>query len=167
MFRNNIFYLIVLAAFIFCGGCTNTRYLTDPLSIGRQHDMKKHRVGTNAGQVGLNLINLILSETINTEYAISKGDRAFKKISIVNPSSDSLFVNMVTDVLWKETGYCDIMGIVLPPGSKQKLLVPYPAAYNVYFRTPSTEEEKLEIRTDSKYRRFELRTGMTKWLSTE
>jgi len=79
----------------------------------------------------------------------------------VNESSDSLFVNMVTDIVWKEDGYCDIMGIVLPPISTQSLLVPYPAAYNVYFHTPSSQEEKLEIRTDSKYRNFKLKPGMT------
>jgi hypothetical protein len=53
------------------------------------------------------------------------------------------------------------MGIVLPPGAKQKLLVPYPAAYNVYFKTPNSEEEKLEIRTDSNLRQINLKQGMT------
>lgn len=68
---------------------------------------------------------------------------------------------MVTDVLWKDDEYCDIMGIALPPGANQKLLVPYPAAYNVYFKTPSSEEEKLEIRTDSKLRIITFEPGMT------
>jgi hypothetical protein len=69
---------------------------------------------------------------------------------------------MVTDIVWKETGYCDIMGIVLPPQAKQKLLVPYPAAYNVYFKTPYSEEEKLEVRTDNNRRIIKLKAGMTK-----
>jgi hypothetical protein len=70
---------------------------------------------------------------------------------------------MVTDVVWKEQGYCDIMGITLPPGAKQKLLAPYPAAYNVYFRSPYTEEEKIEIRTDNRHRIVHLRQGMTQF----
>lgn len=74
---------------------------------------------------------------------------------------------MVTDIIWKESGYCDIMGIILPASAHQKLLGPYPAAYNVFFQTPYTEEEKLEITTDSKYRRFVLRPGMTHWLKEE
>lgn len=90
-----------------------------------------------------------------------ESERAFKRIAIINESTDSLFVNMVTDVVWKEDGYCDIMGIALPPGAKQKLLLPYPAAYNVFFQSPYTEEEKLEVRTDSKLRRIRLRAGMT------
>jgi hypothetical protein len=155
---------LALAILIIFGGCTNTRYMTDPLSRGRQRDMKKHRIGNNVGEVFLNFFILILSEAIDSEYEMAKSERAFKKISIVNESTDTLFVNMVTDVVWKESGYCDIMGIVLPPKAKQRMLVPYPAAYNIFFQTPYTEEEKLEIRTDNKHRRFILRPGMTDWL---
>jgi hypothetical protein len=68
---------------------------------------------------------------------------------------------MVTDVLWKDSEYCDVMGIVLPAGARQKLLLPYPAAYNVFFRTSGLEEEKLEIRTDDKLRRIDLKPDIT------
>jgi len=156
---------LVLAAITIFGGCTNTRYMTDPMSRGRQHDMKKHRVNNNIGEVILNIFVIIITEAFDAEYEMPTSDRAFKKISIINASTDSLFVNMVTDVVWKESGYCDIMGIVLPPKAKQRMLVPYPAAYNIFFQTPYTEEEKLEIRTDSKYKRFVLRPGMTNWLN--
>ena len=152
---------LVLAVVIGLGGCTNTRYLTDSKSIERQIDMRKNRSGVNVGDVFLNIANLFISGALNTEFEVSGSERAFKRITIVNESPDSLFVNMVTDIVWKESGYCDIMGIALPPGAGQKLLVPYPAAYNVYFRTPFTEEEKLEIRTDNNHRRFVLRAGMT------
>ena len=158
------FTSLVLAVLICFGGCTNTRYMTDPLSRGRQRDMRKHRIGNNVGEVFLNFFSFILSEAIDSEYEMSKSERAFKKITIVNESPDSLFVNMVTDIVWKESGYCDIMGIALPPKAKQRMLVPYPAAYNVYFKTPYSEEENIEIRTDNKHRRFVLRPGMTDWL---
>jgi len=153
--------LLVLAAMLCCGGCTNTRYIIDSKTVARQHDMRAHRTGVNAGDAFANVLNLIISGTLNTGFEVAQSDRAFKRIRIVNESSDSLFVNMVTDIVWKEDGYCDIMGIVLPPISTQSLLVPYPAAYNVYFHTPSSQEEKLEIRTDSKYRNFKLKPGMT------
>ncbi len=160
MFKKNSI-LLVLSAIIIFGGCTNTRYLTDPASIDRQRDMRTHRVGKNIAEGCLNLSFFILSGVLNTEFGPLESERTFKRISIVNQSVDSLYVNMVTDIVWKEDGYCDIMGIVLPPGAKQKLLVPYPAAYNVFFQTPFTEEEKLEVRTDSKLRRIDLRAGMT------
>lgn len=155
---------LVLVAIIYLGGCTSTRYLTDSKSIDRQRDMRAHRTGGNVGDVFVNMANLFISGALNTDFEVSQSERAFKRITIVNESPDSLFVNMVTDIVWKESGYCDIMGIVLLPEGKQKLLVPYPSAYNVYFKTPYSEEEKLEVRTDNKHRRFVLRPGMTEWL---
>lgn len=156
--------LILLAALILCGGCTNTRYLTDSVSIGRQHDMRSNRTGKNIGAGCLNFASLVLSAILDIEFQTVQSEREFKKITLVNESTDSLIINMVTDIVWKESGYCDIMGIVLPPQARQKLLGPYPAAYNVYFRTPDSEEEKLEVRTDNKHRIIKLRPGMTRWL---
>lgn len=155
---------LVLAAITIFGGCTNTRYLTDSKSIDRQHDMRANRSGVNVGDVFVNIVNLFISGALNTGFEVSQSERSFKRITIINESPDSLFVNMVTDIVWKESGYCDIMGIALPAGAHQKLLVPYPAAYNIFFQTPYTEEEKLEIRTDNKHRRFVLRAGMTTWM---
>jgi len=153
---------MVLAVILCCGGCTSTRYLTDSGSIDRQHDMRKNRVGKNIGEGCLNMTFFILAAVVNSEFEPLESERTFKRISVKNESTDTLFVNMVTDVVWKETGYCDIMGIALPSGARQKLLVPYPAAYNVYFRTSSSEEEKLEIRTDNKQKNIRLKPGMTK-----
>lgn len=161
--RKNSVILLVLAVVACCGSCTSTRYLTDAQSIERQHDMRNNRTGTNVGDVLLSVANLFITGALNTEYTISQSERAFKRITILNESTDTLIVNMVTDVEWKESGYCDIMGIVLPLHAKQKLLTPFPAAYNVYFRTPFSEEEKIEIRNDGKHRRFSLRPGITNW----
>jgi hypothetical protein len=153
--------LLMLTAIIFCGGCTSTRYMTDAISIERQHDMRTNRTGGNIGDICINCVNFFVAAILNTQYEVYSRERTFKRISIINQSADSLYVNMVTDIVWKENGYCDIMGIVLPPGAKQKLLIPYPAAYNIYFKSPYSEEEKLEVRTDSKLRRIDLKTGMT------
>lgn len=153
---------LVLAVLISIGGCTNTRYLTDSTSIERQRDMRSKRVGKNIGEGCLNMSFMILAAILNTEFSPVESEREFKRITLKNESSDSLIINMVTDIVWKETGYCDIMGIVLPPQAKQKLLVPYPAAYNVYFKTPYSEEEKLEVRTDNNRRIIKLKAGMTK-----
>ena len=154
--------LLIAIAILSCGGCTSTRYLTDQTSINRQHDLKAHRVGKNIGDGCLNMANMIIAGILNSDFEAVQSERTFKRIAIVNQSTDSLFVNMVTDIIWKETGYCDVMGIALPPGAKQKLLLPCPAAYNVYFKTRNSEkEEKIEIRTDSKLRAIKLRQGMT------
>ncbi|MDP3916559.1 MAG: hypothetical protein Q8R96_22770 [Bacteroidota bacterium] len=131
------------------------------MSIGRQHDMRKHRTERNLGDVYKYFVYSCISWASDSESSFRPRERNFKLITLRNESTDTLFVNMVTDVVWKEAGYCDVMGIVLPPAAKQKLLLPYPAAYNIYFQTPFTEEEKLEVRTDSKLRRIRLRAGMT------
>ncbi len=141
--------------------CTSTRYLTDETSIKRQREMRSSRAGGNVGDVFINFASLFLSATLNTGYEIYSRDRAFKRITIANESNDSLFVSMVTDIVWKESGYCDIMGIALPAGARQTLLAPYPAAYNVYFRKPGADEEKLEIRTDGRFHVIRLKPGMT------
>ena len=152
---------LLFTTIIIGSGCTNTRYLTDATSIERQHHMRSNRTGGNVGDIGINFANFIFAAILNAQFEVHSRDRTFKRISIVNQSADSLYVNMVTDIVWKEDGYCDIMGIVLPPGAKQKLLVPYPAAYNIFFHSPFTEEEKLEVRTDHKLRRIDLKEGMT------
>ena len=159
--NRNIFLSIILAVIICFGGCTNTRYLTDSLSIGRQHDMRKHRTGRNLGDVCKYFVYSCISWASDSESSFRPSERNFKRITLRNESADSLFVNMVTDIVWKETGYCDIMGIALPPQAHQKLLAPFPAAYNVFFKTRFSDEEKFEIRTDNKHRVFRLRAGMT------
>jgi len=161
MNRNVMIYL-VLAAIAFCGGCTSTKYLTDSQSIERQKDMRKNRTGVNIGDALINVAATVISGALDAPYEVSQSKRAFKRITIENASADTMFVNMVTDVEWKASGYCDIMGIVLPPKASQKLLTPFPAAYNVYFRTPFTEEEKIEFQNDQKIRRLVLHEKMTR-----
>jgi hypothetical protein len=164
-YKRTIF--LVLAAAVILSGCTNTRYLTDPVSVERQHDMRNSRTGGNIGDVLVNFGSIIMAAVLNTNYEVYTSERTFKRISIVNQSTDTLFVNMVTDILWKEEGYCDIMGIALPPGARQKLLVPYPAAYNIYFRSTRSEEEMIEIRTDNRRKKIALKPSAIQEVSEE
>jgi hypothetical protein len=148
---------LVLAAIGSLGGCSNTRYITDKKSAELQHQMHAHRSGVKAGDILLSTASFILSVTLGSEFQVSASEKAFKHITIENESQDSLTVNMVTDIEWKDSEYCDIMGIVLPPKAHQKILVPYPAAYNIYFRTPYTEEQTIAIRTDEKHSLYKLK----------
>jgi len=124
--------------------------------------MHQHRSGVKAGDILLNTANLVMSVTLGTEFEIAASNRAFKHILVSNVSTDTMTVNMVTDIEWEDSVFCDIMGIVLPPKAQQKLLVPYPAAYNVYFKTSKTDEEQLEFRTDDKIKEIKLKPGMGK-----
>jgi len=149
--------LLVLVVIVWFSGCSNTRYITDQKSVELQHQMHAHRTGVKTGDILLNTASFILSLTLGSEFAYTASERAFKHITIENESTDSMTVNMVTDIEWKNSMYCDIMGIVLPPKASQKLLVPYPAAYNIYFRTPFTEEKILGIQTDDKKSLYKLK----------
>jgi hypothetical protein len=149
--------LLVLTAIYCIGGCSNTRYITDKKSVQLQHQMHAHRSGVKAGDILLNTASFIMSVTLGSAMEFTASERAFKHITIENETVDSMTVNMVTDIEWKDSQYCDIMGIVLPPKASQKLLVPFPAAYNIYFRTPFTEEDTLSIRTDNKKNIYKLK----------
>lgn len=159
--RPKTLFLLVLAAALVFSGCTGTRYVTDQATIKRQHEMRGKRTGGNVGDVLVNFGNFFLSALLNADYEVYSSERSYKRITVTNESTDSLYVNMVTDIKWNDNDYCDIMGIALPAGARQKVLVPYPAAYNVYFRKPGSEEEKIEVRTDGKARIVRLKPGMT------
>lgn len=160
MVRIKILIWVLVAAFIL-GGCTSTQYITDKDSIKRQQKMKMHRVGVGAGTVCLNLLNIFVAAILNSEYVPVESEQTYKNFRIGNLANDSLVVNMVTDIILNDSIYCDVLGIVLPPGKHQRLLLPYPAAYNIYFKVRGTEEEKVEIRTDDNLRRLNLKPGMT------
>jgi hypothetical protein len=155
--KREVKILLVLAVHFCMSGCSSTRYITDQKSVELQHQMHAHRSGVKAGDILLSTASFIMSVTLGTEFEVSASERAFKHITIENTSPDSMFINMVTDIEWKSSVYCDIMGIVLPPKASQKMLVPYPAAYNIYFRTPFIEEDTLTIRTDEKHSLYKLK----------
>jgi ABC-type uncharacterized transport system auxiliary subunit len=90
--------ILVLAAAIVLSGCTSTRYLTDPATIKQQHEMRSKRIGGNVGDVLVNFGNFFLSALLNTNYEVYSSERSYKRITVVNESTDSLYVNMVTDI---------------------------------------------------------------------
>jgi hypothetical protein len=148
--------LIIWTVIGLSGGCASTKYITDHNSIYLQHQMHVHRSGVKTGDILLNTANFIMSVTLGTEFEITASERAFKHIVIGNESVDTMTVNMVTDIEWEDSVYCDIMGIVLPPKAQQKLLVPYPAAYHIFYCTPYRSEDSLLIQTNDKKKQYNL-----------
>ena len=154
--------LIFLAAIILSSGCTSTRYITDKRSRETQLSLQRRRTGRNAGLVVINFLKIIITSACDEVYEAERQERQYKRFKVWNSSADTLYVNMVTDITLKDQQYCDVMGLVLPPAKKQRLLLPYPAAYNVYFRSAWSDEEKIEIRTDSYLKKIYLSPGLTK-----
>lgn len=153
--------LIIATAFLL--SCSSPKYFHDPVSRDRQMELKKHRSGNIFADIGLTITSIFISTAVNIDLAMFPQGQDFKKLKIINPTADTLYVNMLTDVFWDEENYCDFMDIRIPPKEKCKVLVPVDANYNLYFSiTPdSDDDEMLEINTND-LKKISLYPGLTK-----
>ena len=162
MFRKNqiVTFLLMVA---FTISCSSPKYFHDTVSRDRQIELKKHRSGNVFADVGLTMASIFISTAVNVELGVYPTGQDFKKLRIINPTSDTLYVNMLTDVYWDENNYCDFMDIRIPPNEKCKMLVPVDANYNLYFSNTleSDDDEMLEINTN-KVKKISLYPGLTK-----
>jgi len=141
--------------------CRTSGYITDQESIQRQKEMRKYRTGLNFADVGLLVASSVGAVLTGVNVYPEPQSQSFKKMKLVNDSKDTLFVNMVTDWLWKDSVYCDIKDIVMPPLQSAKIIVPMGAAYNIFFRNDynAPDDEKVEINT-SEISRVRLHPGI-------
>jgi len=111
--------------------------------------MRKYRTGINFADVGLLVASSAGAIFTGINVYPDPKPQSFRKLVLVSESKDTLFVNMVTDWHWKDSAYCDIREIVMPPLKSAKLIVPMGAAYNIFFRTEynAPDDEKVEINT--------------------
>lgn len=141
--------------------CRTSGYITDQESIQSQKEMRKYRTGLNFADVGLLVASSVGAVLTGVNVYPEPQSQSFKKMKLVNESKDTLFVNMVTDWLWKDSVYCDIKDIVMPPLQSAKIIVPMGAAYNIFFRNDynAPDDEKVEINT-SEISRVRLHPGI-------
>jgi hypothetical protein len=146
--------------------CKTSGYITDQESIHRQKQMRKYRTGINIADVGLLVASSVGAAFTGVNLYPEPQSKSFRKMVLISESKDTLFVNMVTDWLWKDSAYCDIREIVLPPMQSAKIIVPLGAAYNIFFRNDfnAPDDEKVEINT-SKTRRLKLKPEKEKPLT--
>jgi len=162
MFRKTqiIIFLIIVT---FSISCSSPKYFHDSVSRDRQKELKKHRSGNVFADVGLTVASIFVSSAINFDLGLYPEGQDFKKIKLVNPTTDTIYVNMLTDVYWDKDNYCDFMDIRIPPKVKCKVLVPVDANYNLYFsNTPeSDDDEMLQVNTND-FKKISLYPGLTK-----
>jgi len=129
--------------------CKTSGYITDRESIQRQKKMRSYRTGVNFADAGLLFVSTIGAAFTGVNVYAEPTSRSFKMFRLVSASNDTLFVNMVTDWLWKDSAYCDIREIIMPPLQKAKVIVPLGATYNIYFRNDfnAPDDEKVEVNT--------------------
>jgi hypothetical protein len=148
---------------ILFSSCATSAYITDQESVKRQKEMRKHRTGINFAEAGLLFASAVGEAFTGVNIYPEPTPQSFRKMILVNDSKDTLFINMVTDWLWKDSVYCDIREIVMPPRQSAKVVVPMGIAYNVFFRNDfnAPDDEKVEINT-AEVRRLKLSQGIEK-----
>jgi len=158
------FYFGFLLAVMLLSSCSSPKYIHDISSYKRQHELKNSRNGAVAGDVILAGFSLFLAAATDTEFDYYPSEQRFKKILLQNPTADTLYVNMLTDVNWDKLDYCDFMDIRIPPGKNCRILCPVNAEYNVYFRNKweNEDDEMITINTASLSSvKLEPSTGLT------
>jgi hypothetical protein len=143
------FYLIFLIDLILLTNCSTTKYVYDESSNQRQKELIHVRSGAVTGEIFLATFSVLLSAVSGTELDYYPSETRFKKIQLQNPTNDTVYVNMLTDVYRDKLDYCDFMDIRIPPGKSCRMLCPVNAEYNVYFRNKweNEEDEMITINT--------------------
>jgi hypothetical protein len=144
----------VCISLIIFSSCVTSAYITDEQSIKRQKEMRKYRTGINFAEAGLLIASTVGAVFTGVSIYAQPQSKSYRKMLLISASKDTLFVNMVTDWRWKDSVYCDIREIVLPPMQRAKVLVPMGAAYNIFFRNDfnAPDDEKIELNTAVKRR---------------
>ena len=111
--------------------------------------MRNYRTGVNIADIGLIVAASVGALYTGMNVYANPQSQAFKKMRLINDSRDTLFVNMLTDFHWRDSSFCDIREIVLPPLQKAHVIVPEGAVYNLFFRNDynAPDYEKVEINT--------------------
>lgn len=139
----------IYISLVLFSSCVTSGYITDQESVERQKEMRKYRTGVNFAEAGLLVASAVGAALSGVAIYSEPQSQSFKKMKLVNESKDTLFVNMVTDWLWKDSVYCDIREIVMPPLQSAKVIVPMGIAYNIFFRNDfnAPDDEKVEVNT--------------------
>ena len=144
--------------------CSSYKYFYDTPSRDLQQKLRTQRTG-NAFFEGFKVVGAFVFALLTNSPVIdyNPDQKEFKNLNLFNSSPDTLFVNMLSDVKWDTTRYCDFMDIRIPPGKNCRMLVPKYTNYNIYFsNTPDPDDdEKIEINTE-KFRKIAVYSGLTK-----
>ncbi|WP_319503576.1 hypothetical protein [uncultured Draconibacterium sp.] len=160
--KKHLPYLLIISILLILQSCSSPKYIYDKSSYKRQKELRSSRGGNILGEVMVGLGSAVVGAMLECEVDYVPSEQQFKKINLINPTNDTIYVNMLTDLVWDEKNYCDFMDIRIPPKLNCKVMVPMHAAYNLYFsNTPqSDDDEVIEIYTTD-VKRFSLYPGMT------
>ena len=145
----NIILILVAGAFF---SCSSAKYIHDPESRDRQKDLSGSRSSSVIADGLMAMFSVASAVVFETGVDWYPTETRFKKMMIRNPTKDTLYVNMLTDVFWDTNNYCDFMDIRIPPEKSCRILCPVDAEYNVYYSNTIQEDddEMITINTSEK-----------------
>jgi hypothetical protein len=143
--------LLILVGGIFLS-CSSAKYIHDPISRERQKDLSGSRSSSVIVDGLMATLSVVSAAVFETDVEWYPTETRFKKMILQNPTKDTLYVNMLTDVFWDTNNYCDFMDIRIPPEKSCRILCPIDAEYNVYFSNTAQgeDDEMITINTSEK-----------------
>lgn len=149
---NYIKYFLIFLLSMQLISCVSTKYIHDSESKIRLQEFRKTRSENVFWNLGFGVLSTFLAITINVAPAYQISNSQFKKICLENPSTDTLYVNMLTNVHFNDSLYCDFRDIRIPPLKKYRILAPLNADYNLYHRPTfeSDNDQKIEFNTSKR-----------------
>lgn len=165
--KKQIHYLLIIVFILLIQSCSSPQYFHDESSLKRQKELNSKRCGNVFCDILAGVGSFFFAVATETDIAYVPSDQQFKKLNLINPSTDTIYVNMLTDILWDKDNYCDFMDIRIPPNTNCKVMVPVFADYNLYFsNTPQNDDdEMLQINT-SYLKQVALYPGLTNLSNT-
>ena len=156
-------YVTALALLMLVSACITPHYILDRNSYSLQKEIKNKRAGNVFGDVFLTMGSTLLALITGVYIGYAPGERSLKKVALKNVSEDSLQVNMLTDMIWKDSTYADVMNIRIPPGETCRLLIPSGAVYNLYFSSTfdTTDDDEFLVFDTSTMKKVTLYPGLT------
>lgn len=160
--KRQLTYGLFLVVGIMIFSCSTQKYIYDSSGLNRQKELKNMRTSHVFDDILIGSLSIFSSAFLGTEVEWQPTEQQFKRLNLINPTSDTIYVNMLTDIYWNENNYCDFMDIRIPPNKNCKVLVPVNANYNLYFsNTPEKDDdEMLEIFT-GRLKKISLQPGLT------
>ncbi len=145
--RNRYLKRIVclLTITLILASCISYQYIGDSETVKREKEIQGTRVGNVIGDSFLTLASAVVAAFTGVYISYIPESQRLKHIALVNQSTDTLQVNMLTDQVWKDSTYCDFRDIRIPPGEKCRLLVPVNSVYNLYFSNTINSQEDDEL----------------------
>lgn len=155
-----IFLFTIIAVFLY--SCSTPKYFHDKSSFERQKELKTSRSQNITSEIAMGIYSIFASAALDLNVEYYPSEQEFKKLNLINPTTDTMYINMLTDIYWDENNYCDFMDIRIPPKTECKVLVPVNANYNLYFSsTPQDDDDEMLKIFTSDLKRVSLYPGIT------